>query len=312
MSAYTPIDAPLISIAMCTYNGELYLREQIDSLIEQDYPNLEIEIVDDCSTDLTVKIVKEYAEKYSHIHLHFNEHRLGFRDNFCRALLLCSGEYISLCDQDDIWFPHKISSLYNVIGDHSLACSEVQLIDQDGNELDKEFPSDNMLEGKCHMSLLFGNFVTGHTCLIRRDILEKSIPIPAGVEMHDHWLAFVAAATGGIKVLREKLSLYRQHDNNAVQGQKKKKKPSKLKRRVAKYKYLNSFVNAASQLNWLPEVDLRLIGEVKAALSNYPTWYHNRTLKKILRENADILLASKKKQKRIIRSLSRGYLGRFF
>jgi len=111
MNAIPPSDAALASIAMCTYNGEKYLREQLDSLVAQDYPNLEIVIVDDCSTDSTPQLLEEYAGQHPNFTIHQNEQNMGFRRNFEKALKLCSGEIISLCDQDDIWFPNKISAL---------------------------------------------------------------------------------------------------------------------------------------------------------------------------------------------------------
>src|SRR5258708_3925751 len=101
--------AELVSIALCTYNGEAYLKEQLDSLIDQTYPNCEIIIVDDCSKDGTVDILKQYANEYTQIKLYINTENLGYTKNFEKAIVLCNGEYIALCDQDDIWDKNKIS-----------------------------------------------------------------------------------------------------------------------------------------------------------------------------------------------------------
>ena len=308
MKPINSVDAPLISIAMCTYNGERYLREQLDSLITQDYPNLEIQIVDDCSTDATFQILTEYSAKYPQVLIHQNERNLGFRRNFEKALSLCSGEYISLCDQDDIWFPQKVSALYNAIGDNQLAYAEVQLIDDDGTELDKGFPPVNVLDDPSHMSLLLTNCVTGHACLIRRSLLEKALPIPDDVKMHDHWLAFVAASTGGIKLLHEKLSFYRQHVSNAVLHTSKRKRFDNAKRRFSMYQERIGFVNAVSAADWLPSDDRKLICELREALLKYPFCFRNRKLHKMLLENSDLLLAIYKDPGKGLQKLTRGYL----
>src|ERR1700743_1857825 len=105
----------LVSIALCTYNGAAYIEEQLDTLVNQSYPNCEIIVVDDCSKDNTVKILSEYADKYPQVRIHINEKNLGYTRNFEKAIRLCKGEYIALCDQDDIWDPQKIEMQVNGI-----------------------------------------------------------------------------------------------------------------------------------------------------------------------------------------------------
>lgn len=89
---------PLISVAMATYNGSRFLKEQLDSLLSQTYPNIEIIVVDDCSTDNTVEILKEYELKYNNIHICENEINLGVNQTFGKALKLTKGELIAICD----------------------------------------------------------------------------------------------------------------------------------------------------------------------------------------------------------------------
>ena len=93
----------LISIAMTSYNGEKYIREQLDSILTQTYGNFELIICDDRSKDSTVEIIKDYCIKDSRIKLYVNEKNLGFKKNFEKAISLCKGEYIALSDQDDIY-----------------------------------------------------------------------------------------------------------------------------------------------------------------------------------------------------------------
>ena len=297
---------PLVSIAMCTYNGEQFLREQLDSLINQDYKNYELVIVDDCSTDATYSILEEYAEKYSYIELHRNTTNLGFKKNFEKALGLCNGVYIALCDQDDIWYPNKVSAHLKHIGNYSLVYSEVELIDKKGQKLDEDFPSVNLLEGKCHLSLLFGNCVTGHASMIRKNLLRDALPIPPGVNLHDQWIAFVAASSQGIKKIPKTLSLYRKHGNNAVLRKTKKHNNSKLSRRIASYKGQLAFLTEASKISCMEERDTEYIQKVATAYSKYKKTITNNTLSCLLKQKKETLALYKRpqaKRRKICRGL---------
>jgi glycosyltransferase involved in cell wall biosynthesis len=106
---------PLVSIAMCTYNGAKFMAKQLESIINQTYKNLEIVIVDDRSTDDTVAIVEQFAKNDERIKFYQNETNLGFNKNFEKAVNLTTGDYISISDQDDIWLPTKIEDLLNAI-----------------------------------------------------------------------------------------------------------------------------------------------------------------------------------------------------
>ena len=112
---------PQISIAMTTYNGEKYLAEQLDSILSQTHTDWELIICDDCSTDSTWQILQEYAQKDSRIKIYKNEQNLGFKKNFEKAIGLCTGDYIALSDQDDVWFPEHLSLLYSIKKDASMS-----------------------------------------------------------------------------------------------------------------------------------------------------------------------------------------------
>src|SRR5690554_6867365 len=100
---------PLVSIVLCTYNGERFLREQLDSLVRQDYPNLEIIALDDDSSDLSYEILKEYEHRFDFITAIKNPENMGYLRNFEKGISLCHGDYIAMSDQDDIWHTDKIS-----------------------------------------------------------------------------------------------------------------------------------------------------------------------------------------------------------
>lgn len=122
---------PLVSVAMTTYNGEKFLREQIDSILNQTYQNLEIVICDDCFTDGTFGILEEYERRDSRIKLRRNERNLGFIKNFEQAVSLCTGEFIALSDQDDIWEPWKLEESVKNIEGYDLLCTNSLLVDEE-------------------------------------------------------------------------------------------------------------------------------------------------------------------------------------
>ncbi len=101
----------MISIALATYNGSKFLREQLDSILSQSMTDFEVIVCDDCSTDDTVKILYEYAAKDTRFNIHEHETNLGFKKNFEHILSLCKGEFIAFCDQNDIWEPNHIHTL---------------------------------------------------------------------------------------------------------------------------------------------------------------------------------------------------------
>ena len=121
----------MISVAMATYNGEVYLRKQLDSILHQSLPVDEIIICDDQSSDGTVDIIQEYIKQYPHIHLYQNEQNLGYKRNFKKALSLCSKEYIFLCDQDDIWDSDKVKEMVAIMNNYIFLCDQDDIWDSD-------------------------------------------------------------------------------------------------------------------------------------------------------------------------------------
>jgi glycosyltransferase involved in cell wall biosynthesis len=124
--------SPLISIVMATYNGEKYLREQVDSLLAQSYPTLEFIFVDDASSDSSVKILQEYALSDTRIRLVTNPENQGLLATFETAIRAAKGEMIALSDQDDVWMPDKIRLLAGAIGSHSMIYADSALTDAAG------------------------------------------------------------------------------------------------------------------------------------------------------------------------------------
>lgn len=206
----------LISVALCTYNGEHYLREQLDSLLAQTYSNMEIVAVDDGSTDRTVELLREYERRDARVRVHLNPRNLGFTRNFERAIALCNGAFIAPCDQDDIWLPGKLRTLARYVGKHSMVYCDSELIDAQGRSLGMSMSQFwAMQDLNDPAAFIVANCVSGHAMLFRRDLLDEQPQLPAEL-FHDWWLAVRAAAKGGIAYCPEKLVRYRQHDKNVT------------------------------------------------------------------------------------------------
>tara|TARA_B110000879_G_C11166566_1_gene511525 strand:+ start:826 stop:1962 length:1137 start_codon:yes stop_codon:yes gene_type:complete len=216
-------DYPLVSVAMASYNGERFIAQQLESIIQQDYPNIEIIISDDKSSDRTIQILKSYVQMNSSvtIKIYSNQENLGYIKNFEHAIKFCSGDYIAFSDQDDIWQPNKISiQVEEMIRTNALACySDASLVDEAGECLNA-----NLWAGKFSRimpselnfrSFYLANCVSGCTLLIDRVLLEVALPFVAGVP-HDWWIAYHAAFQDRLCFSQKKLIKYRQHDNNAV------------------------------------------------------------------------------------------------
>jgi glycosyltransferase involved in cell wall biosynthesis len=211
------MDSKTVSIALTTYNGARFLRQQLDSIYGQTYRPLEVIAVDDGSTDGTHAILEEYKSKNGLV-LVKNITRLGFIKNFEKAISLCSGDYIALADQDDLWLPQKIETLVSSIGDSSLICSDVSLIDEQNaviaQSLQKKLHIPVSGKGNQFYTLAFLDYVRGCTCLFNRDLLSKALPIPEAAMSHDWWLGIWATRMGGVVYLPEQLTLYRKQPMN--------------------------------------------------------------------------------------------------
>jgi len=209
------MNTPLISVAMATYNGEQYIRKQLDSIYTQTYSNIEVIVTDDCSSDATVNILKAYAKSHG-LQYYVNKKKIGFKKNFEEAVSYCNGKYIAFADQDDIWLPQKLQVLVDNIGTNDLICSNATLIDEQDHIICQSWMEATKLflckKEDRFTCLVFRNFVTGCTVLIRKEFLDKYSPIPDTEKYHDYWFALCAAKNNGVEYLVEPLVLYRQHE----------------------------------------------------------------------------------------------------
>ena len=225
MNGCTKIDKPLISILMAVYEPRMdWLKQQLDSLEAQTYPNLKLYIRDDFSSDVSFTEIQECVQKSIHSFPYVikrNKKNLGSNDTFEQLTLEAEGEYFAYCDQDDIWLPEKLETLIREItrANGLLACSDMYVIDGDGrlcaDSISKIRRRHIFQSGreKVLKTLLTRNFVTGCTMLIDASTAKAAIPfLPEMV--HDHWLAVVASARGTVISVLKPLIRYRIHGGN--------------------------------------------------------------------------------------------------
>lgn len=216
----------MISIALATYNGSKYLREQLDSILAQSMDDFEVVACDDCSTDETPQILEEYASKDSRFKVFSNKNNLGFKKNFEHILTLCKGEFIAFCDQDDIWEPDHLKILYNNIGNNDCIGANSLIIDEKGVSQNKtlleHWPIHVMPknEKELFQHELYSNVIQGTASLIRASLIKQALPIPEDIKYHDYWFALVAGLNEKCKYIGDVVLKYRRHSNNASEYQK--------------------------------------------------------------------------------------------
>jgi len=227
---------PLVSIVIATYNGAAYLEEQLESIIAQTYPNIEIIASDDGSTDNTVEILLKYASAHKNFTLIKNATNLGYIKNFEQAMVAASGEYIAPCDQDDYWQPNKISLMVDAIENYPMLYCNSELVDDKLQSLGKKM-SDKKNLATYTNCLIFvtDNCIAGHATLLTKKLFLSAIPFHQQIP-HDWWLPYVATFYGGIKYLDIPLVKYRNHAGNFIGAIKIKKTKNSISQKTVRKK----------------------------------------------------------------------------
>jgi glycosyltransferase involved in cell wall biosynthesis len=216
---------------MATYNGEKYINEQIDSLLNQTYTNWKLIIHDDNSTDKTVSIIKEYTQKYpKQIELIDDNISTGeVKENFTFLLENIDNkyDYIMFSDQDDVWLSEKIELSLNVMKELEnenskdmplLVFTDLDIVDEELRSKGKSMLQINRYNYKKNniYKLMTGNYITGCTILFNKNSMNYILPISKEATMHDFWIAIIIAKFGKVKVVEKSLILYRQHSLNLI------------------------------------------------------------------------------------------------
>lgn len=205
----------LVSIALCTHNGGEYLKEQIDSIINQTYKNIELIAIDDCSTDNSYQVLQQYAKVDKRIKVYKNERNLGYNKNFEKACQLVTGEFIAISDHDDIWKADKIEKMMklwtssDIILVHSSYASfqDFNNINYKHQSLRKPFIGNDARE------FFLDNHICGHNMMFKKKLFQLATPFPKHI-YYDWWLSFVACCNGSINASNETLTFHRIHNKN--------------------------------------------------------------------------------------------------
>ena len=225
-----------VSVALCTYDGALYLQAQLDSLARQERLPDELVVCDDRSNDETTDVLEAFAAAAPfQVRLYINKARLGTVQNFAKAIALCSGSLIALCDQDDVWHPRKLAlSEASIVTcpEVGLAFSDAELVDAElspigvraweaagfGPDLQRRFD-----QGKAFEILSRRFIVTGTTMMFRSRYREVILPIPLDATLagghplyHDAWIALAISTVAQLAVIREPLVRYRVHPDQQL------------------------------------------------------------------------------------------------
>ena len=215
-----------IDILLATYNGEKYLKEQLDSILNQTYKNIRIIISDDYSKDTTPEILKEYQKKDDRIELHIQKNNLGVVKNIEFLLKQVKSPYYMLADQDDYWLPEKAEKSLEKLKEEKadLVFGDLEVVDKNLNTMYSSFNDYMLLTRKINkyinsykVNYLY-NCITGCTVLAKKETIEKIIPLPTNSKrvLHDHWIGLMVALNGKLAYVPEKYIRYRQHGNNEV------------------------------------------------------------------------------------------------
>lgn len=220
-----------VSVAMCTYNGATFLETQLNSILNQTHHPQELVICDDGSTDNSRQIIEKFAETAPFaVRLHHNSPSLRVTKNFEKAIGLCHGDIVFLCDQDDVWQSEKIAQTLVVFEQNpnaQVVYSNAELINENGAGLGKTqwevlrlYPPQlaQWDAGQVIDLMLGGNRLTGCMVALRKNFALRLMPFPTHIPayIHDGWIGMIGAAENVIKLHKVCLTQYRQHPQQQI------------------------------------------------------------------------------------------------
>lgn len=285
----------MVDILLAAFNGEKYIAQQIDSILNQTYEDWKLYISDDCSCDNTVNIVKKYLEKYPDkiVLIQSTNSSGSSKNHFFKMLKYSVSEYIMFCDQDDIWLSDKIQLTIEKmiecekqyrINTPLLVHTDLKVVDENLKIISNSlFKYQSLSYERSKLNNLLGqNIVTGCTMMINRELLDLTRNnIPKDAIMHDWWLALVASAFGQVIFLQSSTVLYRQHCNNEV-GAKDVTSPFYILKRIKKHETKKSIELTYMQARSFSNIyNQNLSKEKKQIVSAYLEMYKLNKLNKI-------------------------------
>lgn len=215
----------MISVCLATYNGEKYIKEQLNSILCQLSDEDEVVISDDCSTDDTIKIIESIGDKRIKVFHHEKIKRKFAFDyatfNFENALRHSCGDYIFLADQDDVWHPFKVKRMMEELLENDVVHSDCYVTDENLNVTSDSYYSNIRKFSKSIFYNFFKPSFLGSCMSFKKTVLEKVLPFPECGVGHDLWIGFVAIYHYKFSFLQEPLMYYRRHNQTITDGGKK-------------------------------------------------------------------------------------------
>ncbi|KQS93198.1 glycosyltransferase family 2 protein [Chryseobacterium sp. Leaf394] len=210
-----------ISVCLASYNGEKFIKEQIESILPQLDKDDEIVVSDDHSTDMTISILKSFND--SRIKIFVNNLGKGVIKNFENAILNASHDLVFLCDQDDIWRQDKVFIMLKQFEDKdvTLVLSNALYCDENGKSLNSQF-FDKPVPEKSQIKHFIKPLFLGCAIAFKKNSVPKVFPIPENIPMHDWWIGALHMYYGKVKFINEDLIYYRRHDSNVTSRKKSK------------------------------------------------------------------------------------------
>jgi glycosyltransferase involved in cell wall biosynthesis len=205
-----------ISVAMASYNGGPFIRQQIESILANVDQDAELVISDDGSTDETISCIQDFQKDDKRVKLIKGPQR-GIIANFEQAVRRTQGELIFLSDQDDVWKSGKVSTIVRLFDqDPQLTCvlHDVAVVDRDLNVINPSFFELRHSHGGFWRNVLKNSFM-GSAMAFKRGMLPYILPIPTDIPMHDQWIGLINERYGKVYIEREALGLYRRHGDNS-------------------------------------------------------------------------------------------------
>ena len=201
----------MISVCIATYNGEMFIREQIDSILRQLSSDDEIIVSDDGSTDDTISIINSIDDK--RIRIIEGPRKHSPTQNFECAMKEAKGDYIFLADQDDVWKPNKVEVCMKWLQEYDCVVSDAEVTDSNLNPLYPSLYAIMQIRHGRIYNTIWKNGYTGCCMAFRRNVLNASMPFPKDIPMHDIWIGNVAAYKYNVKFISDKLVLFRRHED---------------------------------------------------------------------------------------------------
>ena len=202
-----------ISVAMAVYNAGKYIKDMLDSIVPQLKRYDELVISYNESSDATWDIIQSYSRKYPNVYV-VKCDKKGIMPNFENAIRHCSGRYILLADQDDVWTDAKIECMYRAFrkSKKAVVLHDCLYTDKDLHPMNIRLSDRGLRAGSFYN--LAKNSYQGSCMGFRRSVIPAVLPIPEGIAMHDQWIGIIGNIIGGTYIMKERLMLYRQHEGN--------------------------------------------------------------------------------------------------